>query len=617
MTKLRLIATSDLHIHVRPYDYFRDAPEETIGLAALAPLIARARAEAPGALLFDNGDFLQGSPLGDVAASAFASGEPCSHPMIAAMNLLRYDAGTIGNHEFNYGLDFLSHCLSQAAFPVVCANLRRTDGAGCVAPWRILDHVVPDAEGREAALKVGVIGFAPPQVMQWDRAHLDGRLVAEDIVEAARREVPRLREAGAEIVVALCHSGVAGGPYRHRQENAAAALAAVEGIDALIAGHQHLRFPGSSEFDGIEGVDNIAGMLAGKPAVMPSCFGAAIGIVDLDLARDGGAWRVSSAACSLRFTKDARAADRAPDAAIMAATQESHARTLAYVRQTVSETDAPIHSYFALLGDNAAMEIVARAQFEEARALLEEAGLRYHPPLLSAAAPFKAGGRGGPLYYTDIPAGPLTMRDLANLYLYPNTVCVVRVDGRALREWLERSAGIFNSVAPGAHGPQRLVKRDFPSYHFDVIFGLDYVIDLASPARHDRDGALVAPQGRRIVELRHEGRDVRDDDEFLVVTNNYRAGGGGTFFAQGEPEIVVSSTDLVRDVVTRHVARAAQSEGRIAPRPRRNWRFAAMPAGAEVVFHTGPGGVGREPGDVGLEHLGPTLDGFAAYRLRP
>ncbi|MCG6121142.1 MAG: bifunctional 2',3'-cyclic-nucleotide 2'-phosphodiesterase/3'-nucleotidase [Microvirga sp.] len=616
MTKLRLIATSDLHIHVRPYDYFRDAPDPAIGLAALAPLIERARTEAPGALLLDNGDFLQGSPLGDVAAADFACGEAGAHPMIAAMNLLRYDAGAIGNHEFNYGLDFLDHCLRQAGFPIVCANLRRIDGAPLSEPWRIIDHAATPAEGDSLPLRVGVIGFVPPQVMQWDRAHLDGRIVAEDIVEAALREVPLLRAAGADVVVALCHSGIAGGPYRPGQENAAAALAGVEGIDALIVGHQHLRFPGSGEFDGIIDVDNQRGTLSGKPAVMPSCFGAAIGVLDLDLAREDGGWRIASATSTLRFTKDAANDRIAPDASVMSATQASHARTLAYVRETVGETDTPIHSYFALLGDNAAMQIVAEAQFDEARTLLAQAGLTDHPPLLSAAAPFKAGGRGGPRFYTDIAAGPLTMRDLANLYLYPNTVCVVRVNGRTLREWLERSAGIFNRIRSAGAGEQRLVKRDFPSYHFDVIFGLDYVIDLASPARHDRDGAIVAPDGRRIVELRHGERPVGDDDEFLVVTNNYRAGGGGTFFAEGEPEVIASSTDLVRDVVTRYVARAAAQFGRITPRPRRNWRFAPLPDTANVVFHTGPAAAGREPGDCDLERLGQTTDGFLSYRLR-
>ncbi|TVR06954.1 MAG: bifunctional 2',3'-cyclic-nucleotide 2'-phosphodiesterase/3'-nucleotidase [Salinarimonadaceae bacterium] len=617
MPKLRLIATSDLHIHVRPYDYFRDEPDGTVGLAALAPLIERARSEAPGALLFDNGDFLQGSPLGDVAAADFTSGAPGPHPMITAMNLLGCDAGAIGNHEFNYGLAFLDHCLRQAAFPIVCANLRRVDGAHFVEPWSILEHAVTDADGSSLPLRVGVIGFVPPQVMQWDSVHLDGHVLAEDIVEAARREVPLLRAAGADIVVALCHSGIVNGAYRPGQENAAAALAEVDGVDALVAGHQHLRFPGAAEFDGIAGVDNVNGTLSGKPAIMPCCFGMAIGVLDLDLARDETGWRIVSSTSSLRFTTDAESEQNEPDAAVMTATRACHKRTLDYVRETVGETDTPIHSYFALLGDNAAMEIVAQAQLDEARMLLAQAGLSDHPPLLSAAAPFKAGGRGGPLYYSDITAGPLTMRDLANLYLYPNTVCVVRVSGRAAREWLERSAGIFNRIKPGAAGPQRLVRQDFPSYHFDVIFGLDYLIDLSSPARHDRDGVLVAPQGRRIVDLRHEGRPVRDEDEFLVATNNYRAGGGGTFFAPGEPEIVASSTDLVRDVVTRYVARAAAKVGRIEPRPRRNWRFAPFAEGANVIFHTGPGAEGREPADLAIERIGPDADGFLAYRLRP
>jgi 2',3'-cyclic-nucleotide 2'-phosphodiesterase / 3'-nucleotidase len=616
MLKLRLIGTSDIHVHVRPYDYFRDAPDETLGLAALAPLIEEARAEVANSVLFDNGDFIQGSPLGDVVAAGHERGEAIDHPMLAAMNLMRYDAGTIGNHEFNYGLEFLAACLSQATFPIVNANLRTPDGAPYAAPWRILERTLITEDGEPFTFRIGVIGFVPPQVLQWDRAHLDGRIEAEDIVAAARREVPLLREAGADIVVALCHSGVAGGPYRDGQENAARELARVEGIDALITGHQHLLLPGSPEFETMEGVDNLRGSLHGKPAVMPWCFASAFGVIDLSLEHGPQGWKVTDFDVAIRRLADATPADRTICKAILAGTKDIHALTLNYVRTEVGETAVGINSFFSLIGDSAAVKVVADAQLEEARELLHDSGCLGREfaglPLLSAAAPFKAGGRGGPLYYTRIDPGPLTMRDLANLYLYPNTVSVVRVNGAVLREWLERSAGIFRRIRPDDSNEQLLVQNNFPSYHFDVISGVTYCIDPTQPARHDRDGVLVAPDAHRIVDLHYEGAPVRDDDEFLVATNNYRAGGGGTFFGDEPPEVVVSSTFLVRDTVMRYVARRKC----ISPGREGSWKFVPLPESANVIFLTGCGARGLEPPGTLLDHLGETKQGFVKYRLR-
>jgi 2',3'-cyclic-nucleotide 2'-phosphodiesterase/3'-nucleotidase len=263
--RLRLMATTDLHVNVLPYDYFREARDDTVGLARTAALIAQARSEAKNSLLFDNGDNIQGSPLGDYVAYRRGMRPGDTHPMIAAMNALGYACGTLGNHEFNYGLDFLDRAFAGANFPAVCANVVKADGAPLIRPWLLLDQAVEDETGGRHRLAVGVIGFVPPQILQWDKTHLQGKVTAIDIVDAAAAQVPLLKAAGADIVVALCHSGIAGGPRRGGEENAALHLAAVDGIDAVFAGHQHLVFPGSPAFAGIEGADNRAGTLHGKP----------------------------------------------------------------------------------------------------------------------------------------------------------------------------------------------------------------------------------------------------------------------------------------------------------------------------------------------------------------
>ncbi|WP_375551497.1 metallophosphoesterase [Rhodophyticola porphyridii] len=204
---MRILATSDLHANLHPYNYYTDRPQNTGGLARLGRIIAQLRAASDNCILVDNGDTLQGTPLGDFAAQVRTSdGRP--HPMVAAMNVLGYDAMTLGNHDFNYGLDFLQSTLSGGAFPAVLANIRRADGTPLLPPWVILDRDMHDTTGRLRRLRIGLIGLAPPQTLKWDRSLLDGQLEAEDILDAARREIRAMRDAGADLVIVLCHSGV-------------------------------------------------------------------------------------------------------------------------------------------------------------------------------------------------------------------------------------------------------------------------------------------------------------------------------------------------------------------------------------------------------------------------
>ena len=246
---LRVIETTDLHLHLLPYDYYADRPWDGIGLVSAARLIEQARAEAPNALLFDNGDFLQGTPMGDYVAHERGLREGDVHPIIAAMNALDFDAITLGNHEFNYGLDFLMRAIDGAACPVVSSNLATRLGADprrdrtLIKPYVLLDRQVTDGMGVAHPIRIGVIGFAPPQVVDWDNHALDGRLFARDIVGAARAWVPEMIEAGADLILALAHTGIGAARHSDGMENAAVPLARVPGIDALLTGHSHLVFP--------------------------------------------------------------------------------------------------------------------------------------------------------------------------------------------------------------------------------------------------------------------------------------------------------------------------------------------------------------------------------------
>jgi 2',3'-cyclic-nucleotide 2'-phosphodiesterase/3'-nucleotidase len=612
--RLRIMETTDLHVNILPYDYYRDAPDDTLGLARTASLVKAAQAEVKNSLLFDNGDLIQGSPLGDYVANRRGMKVGDLHPMVAAMNALPYDCGTLGNHEFNYGLDFLAHAFATAKFPVVCANVTTPDGKPLVRPWLVLDREVTDEAGARHALKVGVIGFVPPQILLWDRANLEGKVATADIVDSAQRHVPDLKKAGADIVVALCHSGIAGGERQGGEENAALHLATVPGIDAILTGHQHFVFPGGKEFADIAGVDTVKGTLHGKPAVMAGFWGSHLGIIDLDLIREGGGWRVAGFRTEARPISE-RGADRKivakvpTDAFVAAAAQADHDATLTYVREPVGATAVPIHSYFAVVSDDASVKLVAEAQAWYVANLVKTTEYR-DIPLLSAAAPFKAGGRSGPSYFTDIKAGPLAIKDMADIYVYPNTVRVVKVTGAQVREWLERSAGIYNQIDPAKTGEQDLLNPRFPAYNFDVIAGVTYRIDPTQPSRYDVDGRLVNPDARRIRDLAFQGRPIADDQAFLVATNNYRAGGGGNFPGANGKTIVLDAPDLTRDVIMRFIMERKE----VAPKADGSWSL-LIPAQVNTVFVTGPGAASYQPAGIRAERIGDTPDGFVKYRL--
>jgi 2',3'-cyclic-nucleotide 2'-phosphodiesterase/3'-nucleotidase len=611
--RLRLLETTDLHVNVYPYDYYRDRTDDTVGLAKTAALIAAARAAAPNALLFDNGDVIQGSPLGDYMAYSHGLKAGQVHPIIAAMNSLDYVCGTLGNHEFNYGLDYLGTALAGQNFPSVCANALKADGTPLVAPTRVFTRELVDEAGQKHSLRIGVIGFVPPQIVQWDQTNLNGRLTTTGIVEAARQHLPRLR-AEADVVVALCHSGIAAGEGSPSAENAALHLAQVPGIDAIMTGHQHLVFPGT-DFADIPGVDNKRGTLHGVPAVMAGFWGSHLGVIDLMLERQGGAWKVADFNVEARpiyeRTPDRKIVSRVDAAAgVLAAARTEHEATLAYVRQPVGETRGSINSYWALVADDPSVQIVSNAQTWYVRELARNAGLG-DLPLLSAAAPFKAGGRGGPDYFTDVKPGPIAIKDVADIYLYPNTLRVVKVTGAQVREWLERSAGLFNRVDPASTAEQELINTKFPSYNFDVIDGVTYKIDVTQPSRYDSDGKVAAPDAHRIRDLAFNGKPVDEAQEFLVATNNYRAGGGGNFPGADGKTIVMEAPDLNRDVVVRYIV----GQKTIDPSADSNWALAPWPRSAVVSFVTGPGAAAFRPPGLVAEEMGHTPDGFTKYRL--
>ena len=618
---LRIMETTDIHVNVLPYDYYADKPNDTMGLSRTASLIAEVRKEATNAMLIDNGDLLQGNPMGDYIAYEKGMKDGDLHPIMKGMNLLGYECSTLGNHEFNYGLSFLDKVLAGANFPFVCANLVRgtelaanpRDDKLYLKPYVILEKKIKDGSGAEQPIKIGIIGFVPPQIMVWDLKNLEGNVKTRDIVEAAKAWVPEMKEAGADIVIALSHSGI-DNKQGDMMENASFFVAGVEGIDAVFTGHQHLVFPGKKDFQSLEAVDTQKGTLQGKPAVMGGFWGSHMGLIDLMLERDGSKWKVVSATSEARPIYERVDKTNKPtvedDQRIVDALKEDHEATLAYVRRPVGKTSAPLYSYFALVADDPSVQIVSQAQTWYLKDILKNTQWK-DVPLLSAAAPFKAGGRNGADYYTDVPVGDIAIKNVADLYLYPNTVRAVEITGAQVKEWLEMSAGIFKKIEPGK-ADQALIDTEFPSYNFDVIDGVSYRIDLSKAPKYDAKGGVANAGSSRIVDLSFDGKPIDPTGKFVVATNNYRAGGGGNFPDINASKIIYEAPDTNRDVIVRYII----SEGTINPSADANWSFAPLP-GASVVFETGAKAKDfiAQVTSLKIEPAGEGEAGFAKYRI--
>lgn len=575
---LRILETSDLHANMMDYDYYKLESTDRSGLTRTASLIKQAREESLNSVLVDNGDLIQGSPLGDyIANKGLNEGE--LHPVFLALNSLGYAVGTYGNHEFNYGLEFLDRAVKGANFPYVNANiLDANTQKPYFTPYLIQPTEVKDKDGNNLTLNIGYIGFVAPQIVTWDKQHLEGKVITEDIVETAKKWVPEMREKGADIIIAINHSGIDGSGYTKGMENAGYYLAEVEGIDVVLTGHAHSVFPGS-KFAELKNVDLEKGLINGKPAVMPGFWGDHLGVVDLTLNNSDGKWLVTDAKAVARPIFDAKekVALVEPDQQLTELLKPAHQATIDFVNQPIGKSSENIYGYLALVQDSATIQVVNDAQRDYVESFLAKDSSLEKLPVLSAAAPFKAGGRDSyAVSYTEVDKGDLTYRNAADLYIYPNTLTVVKVSGAELKQWLECSAGQFNQIDLQSDVPQELINFDgFRSYNFDVIDGVNYQIDISQPARYNGDCELINPEASRIVNLTFDGKPVDENAHFYVATNNYR-GFGGKFAGTGSDHVVIAAPDENRTILSDYIAAQTQANGELKIEVDNNWQLAPL-----------------------------------------
>lgn len=601
---LAVLETTDLHFNVRSFDYFKLAEDKTYGFERTATLVRAARKEFANTLLVDNGDTIQGTALADYEATV--SPIPCTQQlsMYKAMGALGFDAGTLGNHEFNYGLSFLNQVLGGGlevdgvdatkkcagnGYPAVLANVYSSKTKKpLVQPYTVLERtlVAKSSDGKEVQLpiKIGVIGFTTPGIMNWDKRFLEGKVYTEGAVEAAQKYVPELRAKGAQLVVALLHGGLDASSYSPTMENPGLHLSKVPGIDAMVMGHQHSVFPDLSAKPAFTqaGVDNKAGTINGVPAVMASSWGKALGVIQLALKWDGKAWSVDKAASKSELrniqTKDAAGANVfvAADPAVAPLIESQHQAAINYVKTPIGNTDFRMSTLFADVGDPGAIQIVNQAQQAYVAAYIQANLPQYAQlPVLSVSAPFKSGFQGGK-DFTDVAAGPLAIYNAADLYLYPNTVYAVKVNGADIKDWLEAAAKRFNQIDPAKAGEQALIST-FPGYNFDMFTTADvqYEIDVTQPV------------GSRIKGLTYKGQPIDPAQEFVIATNNYRATSGKSFIPKLDGSATIwASPDANRDVVIEYVRKNPQVT-RVANGAAKSWRFTQVTTAGDVVFSSG------------------------------
>lgn len=513
--RLTVMGTTDLHGSALNWDYFTnaeydDSAHNDVGLAKISTLVNQVRAQRGdrNTLLIDAGDTIQGTSLAYYYAKIQPISKRVEHPMAAAMNAIGYDAAALGNHEFNYGIPYLRTFEKQLDFPLLAANATNDrTGRAAFTPYVIEKVRTPNGK----PVRVGILGLTNPGIAIWDKANVEGQMSFGGLVEQAARYVPEMKRRGADVVVVSAHSGAdtssSYGDALPFPENAATLVAEqVPGIDAILVGHAHQEI--------VERV--VTNTATGRPVVLsePLKWGQRLSVFDIDLSYSRGRWTVQSVDASVLNSNTVP-----EDPAIVALLADEQKTVVDYVNGVIGTSTEAMSAATARYEDTAVLDFINHVQAGAVQA--ELTGADADLPVLSIAAPFNKDAA--------IPQGDVSVRDVAGLYIYDNTLLGIRLTGAQVKAYLEKSAEYFKPApAPGTYAAADLTNavtptapNGTPDYNYDVMGGLD------QPLTYDID--LAQPVGSRVTGLAYGGVPVTDAQEFVVAINNYRQSGGGNF----------------------------------------------------------------------------------------
>jgi 2',3'-cyclic-nucleotide 2'-phosphodiesterase (5'-nucleotidase family) len=510
-----VLGTTDLHGNLFPVDYYTDKADNR-GLAKIGTLIKQFRKENQNVLLIDSGDTIQGTPL-EYYHNKKNNQPP--DPMMLAMNGLHYDAMTVGNHEYNFGLQVLEKARSEAEFPWLAAN---TYNKGTNQT-----HYKPYIIKEIAGVRIGVLGLTTPGIPNWENApNYAGLEFHEPLIEA-KKWVPLLRrKERADVVVIAMHMGLEQdlrtgeiNPGQVTNENQAIAIAKqVPGIDLIFMGHTHRDVPSV--------------LINGVQLIQANYWGRHLARVDLYLENAGPRWRVLA-----RVARTIAVDDRvAPDQELLKIGEPYDRETQAWLSRPIGESGAELTAAEARFRDTAILDLIQRVQLETGKADV------------SMAAVFNPDAR--------IAKGPVTVRDIAGLYVYENTLVVLEVTGQQLKDALEHSAKYFRPYEPGK-SPAELVDEKIPAYNFDIAEGVTYVLNIAKPI------------GQRIENLQFQGKPLSPTQKLRLATNNYRVNGGGGYTMYKGAPVVYRSSEEIRELIIDWV----EHHKTIPTEPTNNWKI--------------------------------------------
>lgn len=638
---LRILETSDLQAKMKDFNYYTGKDDPRMGLARTASLIAIARKEHSNNVLIDNGDLLQGSPLGDYANSLSVQKNRI-HPIFLAMNILNYSVGNIGHQDFMMGLPFLEWAINSANFPFINANIYckvslcangTTQDENVFTPYLIKPTTLLDKQGNEQSVNIGYIGFVDPKANTWHNNQLTEDIAIKDIIISAEKWVPKMKEKGADIIIAIPHSSIAfeKGQLKFGANNAVINLADVEGIDAILFGHSHYVFP-SPQYTNLWNSNIDKGTINGIPAVAPGFWGNHLGIIDLTLNRIEGKWIVIDSKSTVKPIFDNQPLVLA-DKRIEDALADVHKEVLKYSNQNRGITDTPLYSALSLIQDSATIQLLSDLLLHSTTSNIKNNPAFKDIPLLSAISPSKVGGdhsKKDANLFVDIKAGEITYQDIISLYPYSNTLAAVKVTGKLIKEWLECSANQFNQINPNSSAPQSLINwKHHQSYNFDIIKPIQYQIDVTQPSQYDEHCIPTSNHQKtsRISDLSYtkkDGSTLTGDafykSSFIVITSNYRAF-SGQFPGTGPKYVIFSFPDDIQALLSNYITQKTQENGSISITPTYNWHLKPIKTKAKlnILFQTQNTPTAKEfiikNKKIKMIQKGEDQQGYADYQL--